>query len=399
MTGSAPASAAFPPRSRALEALPAYAVAKLAERRRELELQGVDIIDLGAGDADLAPPPRAVERLREAVLDPRYSRYGFQLGLPAFREEVVRFMGRRFGLELDPFREILPLIGSKEGIAHLFRAVLNPGDMAILPDPGYPAYLGGTILSGGEPFLVPLRPEDDFLISLDRIPAEVAERARVLVLNYPNNPTTATAPREYLAEAVAFCRAHGMVLVSDLAYSELAFDGYRPPSVLEIPGAEEVAIEFQSLSKTYNMTGWRLGWAAGGPELVGLLSRVKSFLDTGPFLAVQAGGIGALESWESWVPENAEVFRRRRDGAVAAFREAGFRVEAPRATMYLWIPLPEGVGASAFGERALEEAGVVVLPGTALGAGGEGFFRIALTVSEDRLREAAERLTGLDFRG
>jgi LL-diaminopimelate aminotransferase len=391
------APGAFPPRSRALEALPTYAVAKLAERRRELESQGMDIIDLGAGDADLAPPPRAVERLREAVLDPRYSRYGFQLGLPAFREEVARWMDRRFGLELDPFREILPLIGSKEGIAHLFRAVLNPGDVAILPDPGYPAYLGGTILSGGEPHLVPLRPENDFLIPLESLPAEVVERARVLVLNYPNNPTTATAPREYLEQAVDFCRRHRMVLVSDVAYSEVAFDGYRPPSVLEIPGAREVALEFHSLSKTYNMTGWRLGWAAGGAELVGLLSRVKTFLDTGPFLAVQAGGVGALESWESWVPENMEVFRRRRDAAVEAFREAGFEAEPPRATMYLWIPLPAGVGAAAFGDRALEEAGVVVLPGTALGAGGEGFFRIALTVSEERLREAAKRLSGLSF--
>jgi LL-diaminopimelate aminotransferase len=391
------ASGAFPPRSRALEALPTYAVAKLAERRRELELQGMDIIDLGAGDADLAPPPRAVERLREAVLDPRYSRYGFQLGLPAFREEVARWMDRRFGLELDPFREILPLIGSKEGIAHLFRAVLDPGDVAILPDPGYPAYLGGTILSGGEPHLVPLRPENDFLIPLEGLPGEVVERARVLVLNYPNNPTTATASREYLEQAVDFCRRHGMVLVSDVAYSEVAFDGYRPPSVLEIPGAREVALEFHSLSKTYNMTGWRLGWAAGGAELVGLLSRVKTFLDTGPFLAVQAAGVGALESWESWVPENMEVFRRRRDAAVEAFREAGFEAEPPRATMYLWIPLPAGVGAAAFGDRALEEAGVVVLPGTALGAGGEGFFRIALTVSEERLREAAKRLSGLSF--
>jgi LL-diaminopimelate aminotransferase len=391
------ASGAFPPRSRALEALPTYAVAKLAERRRELELQGMDIIDLGAGDADLAPPPRAVERLREAVLDPRYSRYGFQLGLPAFREEVARWMDRRFGLELDPFREILPLIGSKEGIAHLFRAVLDPGDVAILPDPGYPAYLGGTILSGGEPHLVPLRPENDFLIPLEGLPGEVVERARVLVLNYPNNPTTATASREYLEQAVDFCRRHGMVLVSDVAYSEVAFDGYRPPSVLEIPGAREVALEFHSLSKTYNMTGWRLGWAAGGAELVGLLSRVKTFLDTGPFLAVQAAGVGALESWESWVPENVEVFRRRRDAAVEAFREAGFEAEPPRATMYLWIPLPAGVGAAAFGDRALEEAGVVVLPGTALGAGGEGFFRIALTVSEERLREAAKRLSGLSF--
>jgi len=389
----------FPPRSRTLDALPAYAVARIAERRRELELQGVDIIDLGAGDADLAPPPRAVERLREAALDPRYSRYGFQLGLPAFREEVARWMERRFGVALDPFRELLPLIGSKEGIAHLFQALLNPGDLAILPDPGYPAYLGGAVLAGGEPHLVPLRPENDFLLSLDQVPDPVAERARVLVLNYPNNPTAAVAPREYLAGAVAWCRERGVVLVHDLAYSEVAFDGYRPPSVLELPGGREVALEFHSLSKTYNMTGWRLGWAAGSGELIALLSRVKSFIDTGTFLAVQEGGIGALESWESWVPGNVEVFRRRRDEAVAAFREAGFQVKAPRATMYLWIPVPGGMDAAGFGERALEEAGVAVLPGSALGTGGEGFFRVALTVSEGRLREAAERLKKLVSRG
>lgn len=385
-------SSAFPPRSRALDALPVYAVAKLAERRRELVLAGADIIDLGAGDADLAPPPRAVEALCEAAGDPRFSRYGFQLGLPAFREAVATWMGKRFGLDPDPFRELLPLIGSKEGIAHLFQAILNPGDIAVLPDPGYPAYQGGTLLSGGEPYLVPLRAESDFLLRVDAIPDAVARRTRILVLNYPNNPTTAVAPRPYLEEIVAFCRDRGIVLVSDLAYSEVAFDGYRPPSILEIPGASDVAIEFHSLSKSYNMTGWRLGWAVGGAQLVELLARVKTFLDTGPFLAVQAGGIGALESWEEWLPANVEVFRCRRDAAVETFRAAGFRVAPPPATMYLWIPVPEGTDAAAFGHRALEEAGVVVLPGTALGAGGEGFFRIALTVSEDRLREAAGRL-------
>lgn len=393
--GDPDVSRRFPPRSARVAALPAYAVARIAERRRELELEGVDVIDLGAGDADLAPPPAAVERLRDAALDPRFSRYGFQLGLPAFREAAAAWMGRRFGLALDPFRELHPLIGSKEGIAHLLQGCLDPGDIAVMPDPGYPAYLGGTLLAGAEPFLVPLRPEHDFLLRVRELPGEVVERTRVLILNYPNNPTAAVAPREYLADVVEFCREHGIALVSDLAYSEVAFDGYRPPSVLELPGAREVALEFHSLSKTYNMTGWRLGWAAGNAELIGILSRIKSFVDTGPFLGVQEAGIGALESWESWVPGNVDVFRRRRDAAVRAFREAGFDVEPPRATMYLWIPAPPGVEATAFGERALEEAGVAVLPGPALGAGGEGFFRVALTVSEERLVEAAGRLKGL----
>jgi len=385
----------FPPRSRALDALPAYPMAGIPERRRELEASGVDVIDLGAGDADLAPPPRAVERLRAAVGDPRFSRYPFQLGHPAFREEAARWMERRFGVRVDPFREMLPLIGTKEGIAHLLMSLLNPGDVAVLPDPGYQAYRGGTTLAGATPYLVRLAPEDDFLLPFDRIPAEVLERTRVLVLNYPNNPTAAVAPLEYLERAVAFCRERRIVLLHDHAYSEVAFDGYRPPSVLEIEGAREVAIEFHSLSKTYNMTGWRLGWAAGSAELVALLSRLKTFVDTGAFLAVQEGGIGALESWESWVPSNVEVFRARRDAAVTAFREAGFDVQLPRATMYLWIPVPAPGHAQAFALRALDEAGVIVLPGSGLGDGGEGFFRVALTVDAERLVEAARRLAPL----
>src|SRR5690606_2802336 len=272
---------------------------------------------------------------------------------------------------------------------------VGPGDRTIVPDPGYQPYVGGTLLAGGEPYPVPLRPENRFLIPLDEIPAEVVERTKILYLNYPNNPTAAIAPREYLEEAVAFCRRHGIVLVYDNAYSEIAFDGYRPPSILEIDGAREVAIEFHSFSKTYNMTGWRLGWAAGSEEIIVALSRVKSFIDTGAFLAVQAAGKAALESWESWVSENVAAFRERRGAAVEALRAVGFDVARPSATMYLWVPTPGGVASEPFARRALLEQGVVIMPGAALGAGGEGFFRVALTQPPDRLREAARRLVSL----
>lgn len=372
--------------------LPGYPLAEVPEIRRRLRAEGVDVIDLGAGDADLAPPPAAIEAMRRSAADTAMSRYPFQLGLPAFREAVAAFMHRRFGVELDPFREILPLIGSKEGIAHLPFAVMDAGEVAVIPDPGYQAYRGGVILAGGEPHLVPLRPEHDFLVPLDDLPSAVADRTRLLILNYPNNPTAAEAPRAYLEEALAFCRRKRAVLAHDHAYSEIAFDGYRPPSVLELEGGREGVIEFHSLSKSFNMTGWRLGWAAGDAALIARLSRVKTFVDTGVFLGVQAAGAAALESGPEWLAANVEVFRSRRDAAVQALREAGFEVRVPRATMYLWIPVPAGEGSEAFALRALEREGVVVLPGASLGAGGEGFFRVALTVPEDRLRAGAIRL-------
>lgn len=380
------------PRSRRLDRLPGYPLADVPRLRRELRAAGVDVIDLGAGDADLAPPPVAVDALREAVGDPAFSRYPFQLGLPDFREAVAAFMARRFGVEVDPFEEVLPLIGSKEGIAHLAQALLDPGDVAVLPDPGYQAYRGGVTLADAEPLLVPLRPENEFRIPLDGFDPEVASRIRMLVLNYPNNPTTAEAPRAYLEQAVAACERWGAALVHDHAYSEVAFDGYRPPSVLECAGARDVAIEFHSLSKTFNMTGWRLGWAVGNRTLIAALSRLKTFVDTGAFLAVQAAGAAALNHGASWVSDNVEVFRVRRDEAVAAFRSAGFEVRVPRATMYLWIPVPGGEESEGFARRALVDEGVVVLPGASLGAGGEGFFRVALTSEPARLAEAAARL-------
>jgi LL-diaminopimelate aminotransferase len=382
----------MPKLSSRFQTLPPYPLADLPQIKRDLRARGVDVIDLGVGDADLAPPPAAVAALREQAGDPVNSRYSFQLGLPAFREEIAAFSLRRFGVEVDPYQEVIPIIGSKEGIFHLPFALLDPGDVTIIPDPGYQAYSGGTVLAGGEPYIIPLRPEHDFLIPLDRIPGDVVRRARILYLNYPNNPTTAVAPRSYLEEAVAFCAENDIVLAYDNAYSEVAFDGYVPPSILEIDGAREVAIEFHSLSKTYNMTGWRVGWAMGNATLIGALARVKSFADTGvPFL-VQHAGLAALRSHDEWLPGNLEIFRARRDAAVRILRAVGFDVRTPEATMYLWVPLPPGEASEPFARRLLQEQGVAVMPGVALGAGGEGFFRIALTLPEERIREAAERM-------
>src|SRR5690554_1379072 len=371
---------------------PTYPLGQVPELKRQLAAQGVDVIDLGAGDADLAPPPAAVQALAEAAAMPAMSRYGFQLGLPAFREAIARWMAERFGVDVDPYREVLPLIGSKEGIAHLALAYVNPGDVTVVPDPGYQPYVGGTLLAGGEPHLVPLRPENDFLIPFGELPAEAVRRVRIVYLNYPNNPTAAVAPREYLAEAVEFCREHGALLAYDNAYSEIAFDGYRPPSILEIDGARDVAIEFHSLSKTYNMTGWRIGWAVGGAEAIAALARVKSFVDTGAFLAVQAAAAAALASHADWVPGNVAAFQERRDALVDALCANGFQAARPRATMYVWVPVPGGRGSEEFARRALLEQGVVIMPGAALGAGGEGFLRLALTKGPERLREAATRL-------
>jgi LL-diaminopimelate aminotransferase len=367
-------------------------LATIPQRKRELIARGVDVIDLGAGDADLPAPPAAVKALAEAAQDPAMSRYGFGLGLPAFRDAVSAWMERRFGHRFDPLKEVVPLIGSKEGIAHLAFAFLEKGDAAIIPDPGYLAYLGGTLLSEAEPYLYPITPRTEFLVELDEIPKDVLARTRILFLNYPNNPTAAIAPREYLERVVKRCAELGIILVYDNAYSEMTFDGYVAPSIFDIPGARDVAIEFHSLSKTYNMTGWRCGWACGNPGIVGALAKTKSFLDTGQFMAVQRAGIAALESWASWVPGNVAIFRERRDAAVAAFKANGFGVtEAPRASMYLWVPLPANVPSLAFQERLMEEEGVIVLAGKALGAGGEGFFRVSFITSPARIAEAAER--------
>ena len=375
-----------------LQALPGYPLAEIPSIKRRLIESGMDVIDLGAGDNDTPPPAAAVEAMRDALADPAYSKYGFQQGLPAFRSAAARWVERRFGLRFDPASETLPLIGSKEGLSHLPLAVVNPGDVTIVPEPGYQAYLGGSLLAGAEPYVVPLRPENGFLLDLERIPEAILRRARLAYVNYPNNPTAAVATQEYLERTVALCRRYDILLAYDNAYCDLTFDGYRAPSIFEIPGARDIALEFFSLSKSFSMTGWRLGFAVGRAELVGALTRVKSYVDTGPFLAVQKAGAAALDRAEELVEPVRLELERRRDGAVAALRQAGFTLEVPKAAMYLWVALPPGVPSAAFAKRALEETGALVLPGSAFGPAGEGFFRIALTVGADRLRAAAERL-------
>ena len=371
--------------------LPTYPGAHVPMKKRELIARGVDIIDLGVGDSDLSPPPKAIEALKRAAEQPAMSRYGFALGLPAYREAISKWMNKRFGVTFDPYTEVVPLIGSKEGIAHLAMAYVADGDITIVPEPGYLAYLGGTVLGDGEAYTVALRSDRNFLVELDDIPPNILKRTKILYLNYPNNPTAAVAPLNYLEKVVRQCRELDILLVYDNAYSELAYDGYKPPSIFEIDGAGDIAIEFHSLSKTYNMTGWRCGWAVARPPIAGALAKVKTFVDTGAFMAVQAAGVAALESWAEWTPQNVETFRERRDAAVAAFRAAGFPCQTPKAAMYLWCSLPKGIPSRPFADMLLDEEGLVILPGSSLGAGGEGFFRVSFVTSPDRLREAATR--------
>ena len=381
----------MPQLAKRFETLPEYVLARIPQKKHELLKQGVDVIDLGAGDADLMPPEASLRRLTEAVYIPGMNRYGFGLGLVQFREAAASWMKKRFGLSFDPLKEIVPLIGSKEGISHLALAYMEPGRVAIVPEPGYNSYVGGALLAGGEVYKYALRPRTKFLVELDDIPADVLKRAKVLYLNYPNNPTAAIAPLEYLERVVQRCRELDILLVYDNAYSEMAFDGYVPPSIFEIDGARDVAIEFHSMSKTYNMTGWRCGWAAARPDVAAALAKVKSFVDTGQFMAVQAAAVAALENWEKFLPQNREIFKERRDAAVKSFREAGFKCDAPKATMYLWIPLPDELPSATFAERLMDDEGVIVLPGSGFGAGGEGFFRISFITSPARIAEAATR--------
>lgn len=375
-----------------LRALPGYPLAEIPAIKRRLVEQGVDVIDLGAGDNDAAPPDIAIETMVGAVRTTALSKYGFQQGLPEFRQAATRWVERRFGFRFDPVTETLPLIGSKEGLAHLVFAVANPGDVAIVPEPGYQAYIGGAILAGAEPHIVPLRREQQFLLELDRVPESVLARAKIVFVNYPNNPTAAVATPEYLERTVAICRRHGILLAYDNAYCDLTFDGYRAPSIFETPGARDVAVEFFSLSKSFSMTGWRIGFAVGSRELIGALTRVKSYIDTGPWLAIQKAGAAALDQAEALVAPIRSELERRRTAGVAALQAAGFAADSPKAAMYLWVPLPADVPSAVFARRSLEEAGVVILPGSAFGPAGEGYFRIALTVGAARLGEAASRL-------
>ncbi len=378
-----------------MEGFGAYFFAALGKKIASLRAEGVDVIRIDIGAPDLPPPDFVVEALVESARRPDTHSYTTYGGTPEFKQAIAAYYRRRFDVELDPASEVLGLIGSKEGLFHLAQAFVNPGDVVLVPAPGYPTYRAGTRLAGGELYFMPLLPENGFLPDLEAIPADVLKRAKILWLNYPNNPTSAVAPLSFFEEAVAFGRKHDILIAHDAPYVDVTFDGYDAPSILQVPGAKEVAVEFNSLSKAFNMAGWRLGCMVGNPDVVRYVHIYKSQVDTSQFLPVLQGGIVALtdERVWPWVAQRNAVYAKRRDIVVNALREAGIDVPAPKASLYVWSPLPEGeTDSMAFCDRTLREIGVSMTPGVVFGPHGEGFVRISLGTKADRLREAMERL-------
>ncbi|MCJ7501023.1 LL-diaminopimelate aminotransferase [bacterium] len=380
-----------------LKALPPYLFAEIDRMKAEVAAKGIDIISLGIGDPDLPTLPNIIDRLKKAVDNPIHHRYPSYEGMPSFREAVAQWYGDRFGVDLDPVGEVVSLIGSKEGIAHAPLAFVNPGDVVLCPDPGYPVYSIGTMFAGGEAYLMPLLEENLFLPDLSTIPAEILDRAKLMFLNYPNNPTSAGATREFFEKVVAFARENNILVCHDAAYSEVYYDGELPMSFLEIPGADEVGIEFHSLSKTYNMTGWRIGWVCGNQDAIGAIGKIKTNIDSGIFQAIQEAGIEALQGDQEPVEELRKIYQSRRDLACGYLSKSGFSFMVPKATFYLWVRTPEGLSSAQFVGRILQETGVVLTPGNGFGAYGEGYFRISLTVNEDRLQEALDRIGAVSW--
>jgi LL-diaminopimelate aminotransferase len=379
-----------------IRALPPYLFADIDRKKNELIAQGKRLIDLGIGDPDLPTPRHIVEAMQRAAAEPRTHRYPPYEGTLAYRQAAVKFYETRFGVRgLDPVTECCALIGSKEGIAHFPVAFVDPGDLVLVPDPGYPVYATWTRFMGGEVHPMPLRREHGFLPDLDAIPAEVKKRAKIMWINYPNNPTAALADRDFYRRVVEFAHRHQIIVASDSAYSELFLDGAPPPSFLEVEGAREVGIEFQSLSKTYNMTGWRVGFAVGNAQLVGGLGKVKTNTDSGVFEALQEAAICALSSSQAPVEELRRIYRERREILCGALARAGFDVLVPRATFYVLVGCPRGTSSAEFASRLLIEAGVVATPATGFGARGEGFIRLTLCASSEVLRETAARIEGV----
>jgi LL-diaminopimelate aminotransferase len=379
-------------KAKRIEQIPPYLFAEIDRKKTEMRRKGIDVIDLGIGDPDLPTPRPIIERLKKAAEDPKNHRYPSYEGMIEFRTAVAQWYERRFGVRLEPGTEVLSLIGSKEGIAHIPLAFVNPGDIVLVPSPGYPVYRVATLFAGGIPHFLPLHKENGFLPNLSEVPKKVAEKAKILFINYPNNPTSAVAERSFFEEVVAFAQRYQLIVCHDAAYSEVAFDGYRPLSFLEIDGAKEVGIEFHSLSKTFNMTGWRIGFAVGHGDIVSGLGQVKTNIDSGLFQAIQEAGTEALNHLDTPLPEIIQIYERRRDVMVKGLKEIGLEVDRPKATFYLWIQIPRGYTSAQFASLLLEQGGIVATPGNGFGEAGEGYIRMALTVDESRLKEAIERL-------
>ena len=375
--------------------IPPYLFAEIDRKVQEKRMAGVDVISLGIGDPDLPTPQRIVNVLQEAAADPANHRYPSYFGLAELRQAIAGWYGERSGVKLDPTTEILPTLGSKDGIAHVPLALVDPGDVVLAPDPGYTVYVTGALMAGAEPYVMPLTAANQWLPELDAIPQDVAERAKLMWLNYPNNPTGAVADREFLERAVAFCQRHDIILCHDAPYSEIAFDGYRPLTLFEIPGAKEIGLEFHSLSKTFNMTGWRIGWVCGRADLVALIGQLKTNIDSGIFQAVQWAAIEALNGGEQETRAACEVYAKRHRLVAETLNDLGWNIKPPRATFYVWAPVPDGYDSIGFASHVLDEVGVNITPGVGFGPHGEGYFRLSVTAPDARLEEAMARLRKL----
>ncbi len=372
--------------------LPPYLFAEIDRKKNEMIAKGVDVIDLGVGDPDIPTPSHIVDALKRAAEDPKTHRYPSYTGMLVFREEASRWCKRRFDLDFDPTSEVLALIGSKEGIAHTPLAFINPGDIALVPDPGYPVYPVSVSFAGGIPYKMPLLKENGFLPDLDSIPSDIASKAKLMFLNYPNNPTSAVAGKDFFEKVVEFAYKHNIIVCHDAAYTEISFDGYTPPSFMEVKGAKDVGIEYHSLSKTFNMTGWRIGFAVGNKDVIAGLGKVKTNIDSGAFEAIQYAAIEALKNYDVGLEERRKIYQERRDIFCKGLDDAGLRYIKPLTTFYIWFEVPSGYTSKDFAAKMLEEAGVVVTPGNGFGEYGEGFARVSMTFDTDRIAEAAKRL-------
>jgi LL-diaminopimelate aminotransferase len=378
-----------------IEKLPPYLFAQISKKVAAKKAQGIDVVSFGIGDPDLPTPPHIIDALCDAAREPANHRYPETEGLPDFRRAVAGWYGRRFGVTLDPDKEVMSLIGSKEGIGHIALCFIDPGDLALVPDPAYPVYEIGTVFAGGETYSLPLTEANGFLPDLDAVPLDVASRAKLLWLNYPNNPTGAVADIGFFERAVHFAKRHDIAICHDGPYSEVTYDEYVPPSFLQAKGAMDVGIEFHSLSKSYNMTGWRIGMAVGNPRIIDALMRVKSNLDSGASQAIQRMAIAALEGPQDTIEEHNAIYQRRRDKVVGALRKLGLQVTPPKASLYVWAKVPAGMTSAQFAERLLDEAAVIVTPGNGYGPHGEGYVRLSLTLPDDRVDEGLRRIAAL----
>jgi LL-diaminopimelate aminotransferase len=377
-----------------IQRLPPYLFAEISRKIAEKRAQGVDIVSFAIGDPDIPTPSHVIDALCQAAREPANHRYPETDGLPDLRRAIARWYEQRFGISLDPDREVLPLIGSKEGVGHIALCFIDPGDLALVADPGYPVYSVGTMFAGGDCYFMPLTEENDFLPDLEAIPEAVARRARLMWINYPNNPTGAVAGLDFFERVVRFAKEHDIAVCHDGPYTEVAFDGYRPVSFLQAAGAREVGVEFHSFSKSYNMTGWRIGMVVGNATMVDALMRVKSNLDSGIPQAIQRMAIAAFEGPQDCIAEHNAVYQRRRDRLVGALTRMGLGVRPPKASLYIWARLPEGHTSLEFAGRLLDDVGVVVTPGIGYGPHGEGYVRLSLTIPDERLEEGLRRLAG-----